>query len=147
MIIMSRYGSLVHRCRCARWWTQIASKALSALAVLLTATGLYGLLSYYVAQRRQEIGIRMALGASTRDVLRLVLGNGFVLVVIGVAIGVAGSFAAVRLLASFVFGIGVTDPLAFCAAILGIAAVALLASYLPAKRASKVDPMIALRYE
>jgi ABC-type antimicrobial peptide transport system permease subunit len=121
--------------------------AFAGLALLLTAVGLYGLLSYYVTHRRQEIGVRMALGASRRDVLRLVLRNGSVLVLIGIAFGVARSLAAARLLTSFVFGIGVMDPLAFCAAVVVIAAVALAASYIPASRASRVDPMLALRYE
>ena len=119
----------------------------AAVALVLTMVGLYGVMSYSVAQRTNEIGIRMALGAQTRDVLRLIVGQGFKLVVIGLAIGLAGAFALTRLLASLLFGVGTKDPLTFVAVAGILAFVAVLACYLPARRASRVDPLIALRYE
>ncbi|MBV8207564.1 MAG: ABC transporter permease [Acidobacteria bacterium] len=119
----------------------------AGLAVLLTAVGLYGLLAYYVAQRRREIGIRMALGAARVDVLRMIVGEGMVLVSAGLAIGIAGSFAAAGILKSLVFGVKPTDPAAFVVAPLLLLVVALLATAAPARRAARVDPMLALRQE
>ena len=118
-----------------------------ALGLLLACVGLYGIMAYNVARRTHEIGIRLALGAEGRDVLRMVVGQGFKLALIGVAIGIAGALVLTRFLASLLYGLEPTDPLTFIAVSLILIAVALLACYIPARRASKVDPMVALRYE
>ena len=119
----------------------------AALAFVLASVGIYGVVSYSVAQRTREIGIRVALGARRSDVLRLVLAEGFRLTMIGLALGLAGAYAATRVLTSLLFGVKPTDPLTFIGLSLLLAIVALLASYIPARRATKVDPLVALRSE
>jgi putative ABC transport system permease protein len=119
----------------------------AALALLLAVIGIYGVLASSVAQRTRELGIRIALGATPRGVLQLVIGNGVKLVGLGIAIGLAGAIAANRLLADLLFGVSATDPLTFTLIALLLSAVAVLASYIPARRATKVDPLVALRYE
>ncbi len=119
----------------------------SLLALLLACVGLYGVISYDVSRRTQEFGIRMALGARTQDVLGLVMKHGALMVLVGVIIGVGGAFALTRLIASLLFGVPSTDLLTLAIASLGLIAVALLACYLPARRATSVDPLEALRYE
>ena len=119
----------------------------SALALILAAIGIYGVMAYTVALRTQEIGIRMALGAQQKDVLRLVLGQGARIAFFGVAIGLAVAAALARLLSSLLFSVSASDPLTFAAVAVLLVAVALLACYIPARRALRVDPIIALRYE
>lgn len=121
--------------------------AFGLLATLLAALGLYGVLAFSVAQRTREIGIRLALGAQARDVFKLIIGQGMILVTIGVAIGVAASLALTRFIASLLFGVTPTHTTTFVAVSVGLTLVALLACYLPARRATKVDPLVALRYE
>jgi predicted permease len=121
--------------------------SLGLLALLLAGIGLYGVMAYSVSQRTREIGIRMAVGAQTGDVKTLFVRRGMVLAIIGVAIGLLASFAFTRVLKSLLFGVSATDPLTFSVIALLLIVVALLASYLPARRAAKVDPLIALRYE
>ena len=119
----------------------------ASAALLLAAVGLYGVVSYWVAERTHEIGVRMALGAGSFDVFAQVVGRGLLLALLGTAFGLAGSLAVTRVLASFLFSIRSTDPLTFAAVALLLICVALIASYFPARRAARVDPMVALRCE
>jgi putative ABC transport system permease protein len=119
----------------------------SAVGLLLGVIGLYGVMSYTVSQRTQEIGVRIALGAQEGDVLKLILGEGMLLALAGTALGIVGAFGLTRLMSSMLFGISAADPLTYSSISLLIIVVALLACYLPARRAAKLSPMLALRYE
>lgn len=117
------------------------------VAMLLSAAGIYGVTAYTVTQRTHELGIRIALGAQVSDVLKMILGQGMAVIAVGLVVGLASAFALVRFLRSFLFGVGANDPLTFVAITVVLVLVALLACYIPARRATKVDPLQALRYE
>ena len=123
------------------------SSTISLLALIIAATGIYGMLSYNVIERTSEVGIRMALGAQRRNVLLLIVGDGMKLAAIGTAIGLAVAVILTRVLGSVVFGVATTDALAFVVVAIGALVVALFACYIPARRATKVDPLVALRRE
>ena len=131
----------------ARRLTMTLLGAFAGLALVLTSVGIYGVMALSTAQRTREMGIRFALGASRADVLRLILGQGISLIAIGLAAGLLGAFAASRALNSLLYGVGSLDAAALAGALVMLAAVAFLACYLPARRASLVDPIEALRAE
>jgi ABC-type antimicrobial peptide transport system permease subunit len=117
------------------------------LALLLASMGLYSVMTYAVGRRTREIGLRMAVGAQIPDVLKLIVGQGMKLVIIGIVIGLAGALAATRAVSSLLFGVGANDPVTFAGVAVLLAAVALLACWIPARRAAKIDPLTALRQE
>jgi putative ABC transport system permease protein len=117
------------------------------LALALSAVGIYGVLSYAVTERTREMGIRLALGARPQDLLKLVVGQGMILTLFGLVIGVCAAFALTHLIEKLLFGISATDPLTFVVIPLLLASVALLACWIPARRATRVDPLATLRYE
>jgi ABC-type antimicrobial peptide transport system permease subunit len=127
--------------------TMFLLSAFSALALILSAVGIYGVISYLNGQRTHEIGVRVALGASRSDVLRMVLGEGLKITLIGIAVGLAAALGLTRLITSLIYGVGTTDPITFASVAILLSSVALLACYIPARRAMRVDPMMALRYE
>jgi ABC-type antimicrobial peptide transport system permease subunit len=119
----------------------------AGIALLLAVIGIYGVMAYSVQQRTQEIGIRMALGAQPGEVLRMVLRHGLMVCFVGIAAGISGAFAVIRLMKSLIFGVSPTDPVTFVSVTVLLAAVAFAACWIPARRASRVDPMVALRHE
>lgn len=131
----------------SRRFSMVLLGVFAALALILSAIGIYGVISYIVGQRTHEIGIRLALGAHPSDVLRLILGQGTKLALIGVAIGIAAAFALTGLMTKIIFGVSAHDPLTFIGVAIVLVAVALAACYFPARRAMRTDPMVALRYE
>jgi ABC-type antimicrobial peptide transport system permease subunit len=131
----------------ARRFSMIVLGVFAALALALSSIGIFGVISYVVSQRTHEIGIRMALGAQRSDVLRLMLGDGMKMTLIGVAIGVVAALLVTRLMQNMLFGVSAADPLTFAAVAVILSGVALLACYLPTRRAMRVDPIVALRYE
>jgi putative ABC transport system permease protein len=137
----------VDRARTQPRFTMALFTGFSVIALLLAAIGIYGVVAFSVTQRTREIGIRMALGASAGDIRRLVLRGGALLALIGVAGGIAGALTLTRLMESFLFEVSPTDPATFIAVGVGMAGIALLATYVPARRATRVDPLVALRYE
>jgi putative ABC transport system permease protein len=146
-ISMRTLEQMVDRSTFSRRNLALLMGVLGAVALLLAAMGIYGVVSYLVAQRTREMGIRLALGAQRRDLLKLVLGQGLTLTMIGVAAGLALALALTRFLSSLLFGVSAADPITFAAIALLLSVVALMASYLPARRAMKVDPITALRHE
>ena len=138
--ILAREGS-------TRRFNAVLFSLFAGLALVLAVTGVYGVISYSVARRTHEVGIRMALGAGRRDVLRLFIGQGMRLVLAGLVAGLGVAFALTRLMRALLFGVSTTDAATFGIVAVGLVVVGLFACYLPARRATKVDPLVALRYE
>lgn len=141
------YDEIVARSLSARSFSMVLLTVFAGFALILACMGIYGVVSYVVGQRTHEIGIRMALGAQRRNVLALVLGDGARTTLLGVAIGLVGALALTHLMTSVLYGVSATDPLTFAAVAILLSVIALLACYIPARRATRVDPMVALRYE
>lgn len=134
----------------AYWGPRLAAGMASTfglLALVLATMGLYSVMTYTVSQRTREIGLRMALGAQVRDVLRLIVSQGMRMVMIGLVLGLVGALALTRVFASLLLGVGTTDPLTFVGVAILLLAIALLACWIPARRAARVDPLVALRHE
>jgi putative ABC transport system permease protein len=147
MAAISTMDELLARSLSRSRFTMLALGVFAALALVLACVGIYGVIAYSVTQRTQEFGIRMALGANRRDVLALVLGQGTRLTLLGITLGVMAALVVTRLMATLLYGVSATDPLTFTAVALLLAVVALAACYIPARRATRVDPIVALRYE
>jgi ABC-type antimicrobial peptide transport system permease subunit len=140
-------NSVISRSLAARRFSMILLGIFAALALVLSCVGIYGVISYLVGQRTHEIGIRMALGAQRADIFLDVLGQGSRLALVGASLGVVAALGLTRFLTTMLFGVSATDPLAFAIVVALLLAVALLACWIPARRAVHVDPMVALRYE
>jgi predicted permease len=125
----------------------LTASIFGGLALLLSGLGIYGLIAYFTGQRTREIGIRLALGAQRKDILRLVLNQGVTIAVIGIGLGILGALAMSRLLTSFIFGIGAIDAVTFATVAISLGIVAMVACWVPARRATRIDPMSALRYD
>jgi putative ABC transport system permease protein len=128
-------------------FTMLVLGVFATLALVLACVGIYGVIAYSVTQRTQEFGIRMALGANRRDVFRLVFGQGGRIILLGTGLGIVAALIITRLMTTLLYGISATDPLTFATVALLLALVALAACYIPARRATRVDPIVALRYE
>jgi len=139
--------SIISDSMAARRFSMILLGVFAALALLLSSIGIFGVISYVVSQRTREIGIRIALGAQRSDVLRMMLGDGMRMTLIGVGIGLVAALLATRLMTKMLFGVSASDPVTFAGVAAVLTGVALLACYLPARRAMRVDPIVALRYE
>jgi ABC-type antimicrobial peptide transport system permease subunit len=141
------YDEIVASSIAAQRFSMVLLGTFASLALLLSSIGIYGVISYLVGQRTREIGIRIALGAQRADILRMVLGRGASMALVGVALGLVGALGLTRLMSGLLFGVSATDPLTFLAVAWLLTFVALTACYIPARRATRVDPIIALRYE
>ena len=144
---MRSMEQVMSRSLALRNFMRLLLSVFAGLALLLASVGIYGVISYAVSQRTREIGLRMALGARPRDVLRLILGEGLKLVCAGVVVGIAAALALTKLLATLLYGVSGTDPLIFIGVTALLVAVSLAACFVPARRAMRVDPIVALRYE
>ncbi len=140
-------SSLVSASVAPRRFNMILLGVFAFVALTLAAIGIFGVMNYTVAQRTHEIGIRLALGAQGADVLKMVVGHGMMLAALGIGIGLVGAFVVTRVMSSLLYGVSATDPLVFAGVALLFTAIAFLASYIPARRATKVDPTVALRHE